>query len=87
MKEIYIAGPMTGIPCFNFPAFNYAERVLQQDGWTVHNPAAKDAEVITIDTDAYRKGDASKAIKSGFDFREAYLWTWKRSFKETASTC
>lgn len=38
-KRIYIAGPMTGIEDFNFPAFNTAAQSLIEDGWHVENPA------------------------------------------------
>ena len=39
MSKIYIAGPMTGIKDFNFPAFDRAEIQLALDGWTPINPA------------------------------------------------
>lgn len=39
MKKIYIAGPMTGLPEFNKPAFFDAEEHLRQDGWLAANPA------------------------------------------------
>lgn len=39
MTKIYIAGPMTGIPDYNRPAFNeYAAKLVAQ-GHTVLNPA------------------------------------------------
>lgn len=34
----YVAGPMTGLPLMNFPAFNAAAAALRADGWTVVNP-------------------------------------------------
>lgn len=37
--RVYIAGPMTGLPEFNFPAFNAMAEVLRADGWHVENPA------------------------------------------------
>jgi hypothetical protein len=40
MKTIYIAGPMTGYPRYNYPAFDEAERHLRELGWNVANPAA-----------------------------------------------
>lgn len=72
-KSIYIAGPMSGYPEFNFPAFFAAEEKLREDGWTVWNPAAKDQEG-ELDEVAYKTGDAKLVIEKGFDFREAYLW-------------
>lgn len=39
MKKIYIAGPMTGLPEFNKPAFHAKADELQQEGFTVLNPA------------------------------------------------
>jgi hypothetical protein len=36
---IYVAGPMTGIPEFNIPAFNLAGARLMGMGWAVENPA------------------------------------------------
>lgn len=38
-KCCYIAGPMTGLPQYNFGSFFAAEAVLRQDGWDVKNPA------------------------------------------------
>jgi hypothetical protein len=39
MKRIYIAGPMTGIEAFNFPAFNSEAARLRAMGHSVINPA------------------------------------------------
>lgn len=36
---IYISGPMTGLPEFNYPAFHDAKRDLEAAGYTVLSPA------------------------------------------------
>ncbi len=45
-KRIYIAGPMKGIPLFNFPAFDGAEAwiTLEWEGWQAVNPAQIDRD-------------------------------------------
>lgn len=37
--RVYIAGPMTGLPEYNFPAFNAAAAAWREAGWEVLNPA------------------------------------------------
>lgn len=44
-KSCYVAGPMRGIPEFNFPAFFEAEATLTAAGWEVFNPAREDMQV------------------------------------------
>lgn len=36
---LYIAGPMTGLPGLNYPAFNRVAEQLRAAGYTVLNPA------------------------------------------------
>lgn len=76
-RKIYIAGPMSGYPEFNFPAFFAAEEKLKAEGYIVFNPANKDQEK-TIDPESYATGDNVLLIERGFDFREAYLWDIER---------
>lgn len=38
-QRVYVAGPMTGIPELNFPAFHRAAASLRASGYTVINPA------------------------------------------------
>ena len=38
-KRIYIAGPMRGLPNYNYPAFNVVANRLRAEGWLVESPA------------------------------------------------
>lgn len=42
VSRIYIAGPMTGYPAFNYPAFHQAAARLRDVGYVVENPAETD---------------------------------------------
>jgi hypothetical protein len=73
---LYIAGPMSGYPDFNFPAFHAAEAVLLDQGYLVVNPARID------ETDGWPAGakhpeDGSTTIDD--DSRRAFL---RRDFLE-----
>ena len=52
MKRIYVAGPMTGIRNFNFPAFFAAATLLRSNGFDPINPAEMDVTEgdVTMDT-------------------------------------
>jgi len=73
-KQIYIAGPMSGYPEFNFPAFKTAQYTLERQGWKVWNPAEKDQEVGVVSDKSFATGNDQELMKSGWDFRETYLW-------------
>lgn len=45
-KPIYIAGPMTGLPQFNIPAFHAMARKLRESGYAVISPVELDSEAI-----------------------------------------
>lgn len=42
LVTVYIAGPMTGLPEFNYPAFNAVAAELRTQGCEVVNPAEHD---------------------------------------------
>lgn len=42
--RLYLAGPMSGIEHYNFPAFDAAAAQLREAGHTVFNPAENDRE-------------------------------------------
>ncbi len=71
--NIYIAGPMRGIPEFNFPAFFAAADKLRAEGHTVFNPAERDNDTHGVDIS---KGNATgcedqAAKEHGFNLRDA----------------
>jgi len=71
--KVYVAGPMRGIPEFNFPAFHAAAAQLREMGHFVFSPAEKDNERHGTDIS---KGNASgcedvAAKEHGFDLRVA----------------
>lgn len=41
-RRIYVAGPMRGLPLYNFPAFDAAASRYRVAGWEVINPAEMD---------------------------------------------
>lgn len=42
--QVYLSGPMTAIPWFNFHAFEVCAEVLRDAGWFVYSPRENDAE-------------------------------------------
>ena len=41
--RLYVAGPMSGLPAYNYPAFDRASRSLRLAGYEVENPAENPA--------------------------------------------
>lgn len=69
--RIYLAGPMSNIPHFNYPAFNAAAAELRSAGHVVFNPAEHDIETFGKDI-SNPTGCAETAAKEhGFDRRAA----------------
>lgn len=42
VPRVYLAGPMTGLPQLNFPAFHRTAAALRALGYQVHNPAEQE---------------------------------------------
>lgn len=72
---LYIAGPMTGLPEYNHPAFHAAEAVLTSLGYTVLNPARTDLPADTSWEDWMRAGLRQVLEADGI----ALLPGWERS--------
>jgi hypothetical protein len=58
--RIYLAGPMRGLPHFNFPAFDYAAKLLRADGYIVFSPAERDREAYGVEIEHNPTGDETK---------------------------
>ena len=56
--KLYIAGPMTGYPGFNFPAFHAAARVLRAQGHDAVSPAEQFGGNTTLPYQVYTRHDA-----------------------------
>jgi hypothetical protein len=71
---IYLAGPMQGLPEFNFPLFHAVAWALRKDGHFVFNPAERDIERHGgVDISKGNRSGSLDAAKSthGFSLRQA----------------
>jgi hypothetical protein len=60
LAKVYIAGPMTGVKDWNFPAFFEAEKTLVSMGYEVINPAHNNGENLEIALENAGSPDAPK---------------------------
>lgn len=70
ITHVYLAGPMRGIPYFNFPAFHEAAARLRGMGYAVFNPAERDEAAHGKGVSDSPTGNLDD-IKVGFSLREA----------------
>ncbi|MDA8444794.1 DUF4406 domain-containing protein [Paracidovorax valerianellae] len=75
MKRIYVAGPMTGYPELNFPAFHAAAAALRAEGHHVENPAEINADPTAEWLDCMR-ADIARLVTCDAVF---LLPGWERS--------
>lgn len=61
---IYIAGPMTGLPQFNVPAFNAAAAELRVQGYEVLNPAELDSPTMQKLALESKDGNLQKLVEA-----------------------
>ncbi|MEN5029142.1 DUF4406 domain-containing protein [Pseudomonas sp. Ps21-P2] len=98
MQRIYLSGPMTGLPDYNYPAFNAEAARLRALGYSVENPAEnplpadapwhmgmRDAirQMLTCDTAAFLPGWQTPAAQTSKSNSQA-ICAWL-SFKQAAS--
>lgn len=96
--KVYLAGPMRGLPYFNYPAFRRAAAKLRAKGFYVFNPAEADTARTGVDASMTENGktgtlgdfDLRTALAEDMDFicREAdaiaLLPGWQKSMGATA---
>jgi len=71
--KLYVAGPMRGIPFFNFPMFDSVTKVLRFLDHEVFSPAERDNRIHGTDISAGNMtGDENQAmVEHGFSLRLA----------------
>lgn len=62
-RSVYISGPMTGMPNFNFPAFNEAAAAWRANGWEVLNPAEEFDGRTDMEREQYLRCDIENLLK------------------------
>ncbi len=62
-KALYLAGPMTGIEDFNYPAFHAAAKALRARGYAVINPAEAFGGDQALSFDTYMRYDLICLLK------------------------
>lgn len=61
--KVYLSGPMTGLPDYNYPAFNAAAAKLRALGFDVDNPAEHHGGAQDLDRAVYMRSDIESLLK------------------------
>ena len=87
--RVYIAGPMTGLPDWNFPAFMAAAAAWRAEGWEVVNPAEAFGGATDLPYSAYVEKDLADlracqaiALLPGWNGKGARGSVWERYVAE-----
>ena len=78
MTTLYIAGPMRGVPDFNFPAFRAAAAKLRAAGYGVVSPHELHSGALTLPWSEYMRRDIA-ILCSGAVGGVALLPGWDNS--------
>lgn len=61
---IYLSGPMTGYPDFNYPAFRKASEIFRSQGLEVFDPSEIFDGDQTLSKETYMREDIAAVLKS-----------------------
>jgi hypothetical protein len=73
---VYLAGPMTGLPAFNYPAFKHAAAEWRRQGWEVLDPTENYGGDTTKPYREYIRADLALLMRAE---AIALLEGWQRS--------
>ena len=59
-KKIYLSGPMTGMPDYNYPAFHAVAERFRQAGWDVVSPAENFGGYVDLPRESFLRMDVSQ---------------------------
>lgn len=74
--SVYLSGPMTGLPGYNYPAFHDAARRLRSMGYYVFNPAESFEGDTSRPREDYMRKDIEMLLQADM---VALLPGWERS--------